>query len=39
MALWREKLFSWMSRNAERAASHFHIPSDRVIEIGTQIEL
>jgi KUP system potassium uptake protein len=39
MAIWREKLFAWMSRNAERAASHFHIPSDRVIEIGTQIEL
>ncbi|GAA5520227.1 potassium transporter Kup [Aliifodinibius salicampi] len=39
MAMWREKLFAWMSRNAERAASYFHIPSDRVIEIGTQIEL
>ena len=39
MAIWREKLFAWMSRNAERAASYFHIPSDRVIEIGTQIEL
>jgi len=39
MALWREKLFAWMSRNAERAASYFRIPSDRVIEIGTQIEL
>lgn len=39
MAIWREKLFAWMSRNAERAASHFHIPSDRVIEIGTQVEL
>jgi len=39
MAIWREKLFAWMSRNAERAASHFRIPSDRVIEIGTQIEL
>lgn len=39
MAIWREKLFAWMSRNAERAASYFHIPSDRVIEIGTQVEL
>jgi len=39
MAIWREKLFAWMSRNAQRAASYFNIPSDRVIEIGTQIEL
>jgi len=28
-----------MSRNAQRAASYFNIPSERVIEIGTQIEL
>ena len=39
MALWREKLFARMSRNAQRAASYFNIPSDRVVEIGTQIEL
>lgn len=39
MAIWREKLFAWMSRNARRAASYFSIPSDRVVEIGTQIEL
>ncbi len=39
MAIWREKLFAWMSRNAQRAASYFHIPSDRVVEVGTQIEL
>jgi len=39
MALWRERLFAGMSRNAKRAAAYFHIPSDRVVEIGTQIEL
>lgn len=39
MAIWREKLFARMSRNAQRAASYFQIPSDRVVEIGTQIEL
>jgi len=39
MALWREKLFARMSRNAQRAASYFNIPSERVVEIGTQIEL
>jgi len=39
MAQWRERLFSWMSRNAQRAASYFNIPSERVVEIGIQIEL
>lgn len=39
MAIWREKLFVWMSRNARRAASYFRIPSDRIVEIGTQIDL
>ncbi|MFB6099126.1 MAG: potassium transporter Kup [Salinibacter sp.] len=39
MALWRERLFAWMSQNAQRAAEYFHIPSDRVVEIGTQVEL
>lgn len=39
MARWRDSLFSFMSRNAERAASFFRIPSDRVLEIGTQIDL
>lgn len=39
MAQWREKLFAVMSRNAERAAAYFHIPSNRVMEVGTQVEL
>ena len=39
MAMWRESLFALMSRNAQRAAAFFGIPSDRVLEIGTQIEL
>ena len=39
MAIWREKLFARMSRNSRRAASYFHIPSGRVVEIGTQVEL
>ena len=39
MAIWREKLFALMSQNAERAASYFHIPSERVVEIGTQVDL
>lgn len=39
MALWREHLFSFMSRNAYRATQFFQIPADQVIEIGSQIEL
>ncbi len=39
MALWRERLFGFMSRNARRAAAFFNIPSERVLEIGSQIEL
>jgi KUP system potassium uptake protein len=37
MADWRERLFSWMLRNAQPASDFFHIPPHRVIEIGTQI--
>jgi KUP system potassium uptake protein len=39
MALWREKLFAFMSRNAQPATTFFQIPPDRVMEIGTQIEI
>ncbi len=39
MALWREHLFSFMSRNSYRATSFFEIPYGQVIEIGSQIEL
>jgi KUP system potassium uptake protein len=39
MAIWREKLFIWMSKNATNAASFFRIPSNRVVELGAQVEL
>ncbi len=39
MAIWRENLFSLMSRNAQRATAYFRIPSSQVVEIGIQIEL
>lgn len=39
MALWREKLFSWMLRNSETAMEFFHLPSNRVVELGSQIEI
>ena len=39
MAPWREKLFAWMSRNAQQAATFFNLPPDRVVELGVQVEL
>jgi KUP system potassium uptake protein len=39
MALWREKLFVTMFRNAGSAASYFRIPPNRVIELGAQVVL
>ena len=39
MALWRERLFAFMSRNAQNATTFFNIPVNRVVELGTQIEL
>ena len=39
MALWREKLFALMSRNASSATNFFKIPANRVVELGTRIEL
>jgi KUP system potassium uptake protein len=39
MAIWRERIFAVMARNAQPATLFFGIPTDRVLEIGTQIEL
>jgi KUP system potassium uptake protein len=39
MALWRERLFAAMARNARTAGDYFNIPSGRVIELGTKIEI
>ncbi len=39
MALWREKIFAAMSRNASSATAFFKIPTNRVVELGTRIEL
>ncbi|MCC7217908.1 MAG: potassium transporter Kup [Burkholderiales bacterium] len=39
MALWRERLFTSMSKNAIKASEFFHIPTNRVVELGTQVEL
>jgi len=39
MAIWREKLFVSMSKNATKATEYFKIPTNRVVELGTQVEL
>ena len=39
MALWREKLFAWMLRNAESAMEFFRLPPNRVVELGSQVEI
>ena len=39
MALWRERLFAWMNRNATGAAVFFRLPPNQVIELGATIEI
>jgi KUP system potassium uptake protein len=39
MFLWRKILFAFLSKNARDATRYFNIPPNRVIEIGTQVEL
>jgi KUP system potassium uptake protein len=37
MPRWQDRLFISMARTASDATDYFHIPTDRVVEIGTQI--
>ncbi|MPZ53668.1 MAG: potassium transporter Kup [Acidimicrobiia bacterium] len=39
MRLWRERLFALMARNATNAGEFFHLPPDRVVEVGFHVEL
>jgi KUP system potassium uptake protein len=39
MAVWREKLFVLMARNAVRATAFFKLPPERVVELGVQVEM
>jgi KUP system potassium uptake protein len=39
MAFWRERLFAMMARNAGNAADYFKLPANRVIELGTKVEI
>jgi KUP system potassium uptake protein len=39
MMRWQEKLFAFMSRNSLPATAFFNIPSERVVELGQQVEI
>jgi KUP system potassium uptake protein len=39
MAIWREKMFAWMLRNAASAMEFFKLPTNRVVELGSQVEI
>ena len=39
MALWRERIFASMARNAGSIADHLNIPTNRVVEVGTRVEI
>ena len=39
MARWREKLFASMHRNAAAAADFLNLPANRIVELGTKVEL
>jgi len=39
MAIWRERLFAWMMRNAASAMEFFRLPTNRVVELGSQLEI
>jgi KUP system potassium uptake protein len=38
-AIWRERLFAWMVRKAESAMEFFKLPTNRLIELGSQLEI
>ena len=39
MPLWRERLFAWMSKSSESAMESFKIPTNRVVELGSQVQI
>jgi KUP system potassium uptake protein len=39
MALWREHLFGWMMKSSESAMEFFRLPTNRVVELGSQVEI
>ena len=39
MALWRERLFAWMLKSSESAMESFRLPTNRVVELGSQVQI
>jgi KUP system potassium uptake protein len=39
MALWRERLFAWMLKSSESAMEFFKLPTNRVVELGSQLRI
>jgi KUP system potassium uptake protein len=39
MSQWRERLFAFLSRNAQSATTFFGLPANRVVELGMQVEM
>jgi KUP system potassium uptake protein len=39
LARWRERIFSAMARNAGNVTDYFNIPTNRVIELGTRVQI
>jgi KUP system potassium uptake protein len=39
MPPWQDRIFMLLARNADDASSYFHLPTDRVVEIGTQVSV
>lgn len=39
MPVWREKIFAWMLRNAATAMDFFSLPTNRVVELGSQVRI
>ena len=39
MSRWRKRLFVFMARNATSPMSHFHLPSERTVMMGSQVNL
>lgn len=39
LAYWREQLFTWMAHSSAGSMDFFHLPPNRVVELGTQVEL
>ncbi len=39
MPIWRERIFAWMLRNSATAMEFFRLPTNRVVELGSQVRI